>query len=61
LVSQIGKPISEPQAASIQLVVPKANNDYRLHLDTAKAVAEDVLDNLDNITKMILKDELTVF
>ena len=61
LVSQIGKPISEPQAASIQLVVPKANNDYRLHLDTAKAVAEDVLDNLDDITKMILKDELTVF
>ncbi len=61
LVSQIGKPISEPQAASVQLVVPEESKDYAPNLNTAEAITEDALDNLDRITEMILKDEITVF
>lgn len=61
LVSQIGMPISEPQAASVQLVVPKECNDYKAQLSTAEAITEEALDNLDRITEMILKDQINVF
>lgn len=60
LVSQIGKPISKPQAASVQLVVPE-ENDHSSNLDTAEAITEDFLENIDDIRDMILKDEITVF
>ncbi len=60
LVSQIGKPISEPQAASVQLVVPEKKN-YDVHLDTAEAITEDFLDNIGQLTDMVLNDEVTVF
>ncbi len=61
LVSQIGKPISEPQAASVQLVVPEETRNYTTSLDTAEAITEEALDNLDRLTKMILEDKITVF
>ncbi len=61
LVSQIGMPISEPQAASVQLVVPKESKNYSSCLSTAEAITEDALDNLERITELILKDEITVF
>ncbi len=61
LVSQIGKPISEPQAASVQLVVPKENKNYSSNLKTAEVITEEALDNLDRITESVLKDEITVF
>lgn len=60
LVSQIGKPITEPQAASVQLVVAD-DNDHSTHLDTAEAITEDFLEDIDQLQDMILSDEVTVF
>lgn len=60
LVSQIGKPISKPQAASIQLVVPE-ENDYSKELEIAEAIAEKHLENIHDITDMVLNGEVTVF
>ncbi len=60
LVSQIGKPIDEPQMASIQLVVP-AKGDYSKYLNTAEAITEDYLENITDLTEKVLKGELTVF
>lgn len=60
LVSQIGRPISEPQAASVQLVVPD-ENDYSKLLDTAEAITEDFLDEINQLQDMVLKDEVSVF
>ncbi len=60
LVSQIGKPITEPQAASVQLVVME-DDDYSSKLETAEAIAEERLDNIEKLTKKILKDEIEVF
>ncbi|MFW6037953.1 MAG: methionine adenosyltransferase [Candidatus Saliniplasma sp.] len=60
LVSQIGKPISKPQAASIQLVVPE-ENDYSKELEIAEAITEKHLENIHDITDMVLNGEITVF
>ncbi|MFW6141353.1 MAG: methionine adenosyltransferase [Candidatus Saliniplasma sp.] len=60
LVSQIGKPISKPQAASIQLVVPE-ENDYSKELEIAESIAEKHLENIHDITDMVLNGEITVF
>jgi len=60
LVSQIGKPISKPQAASIQLVVPE-ENDYSKELQKAEAIAEEHLENISDITDLVLEGDIQVF
>lgn len=60
LVSQIGKPISEPQVASIQLVVGD-NEDHDVRKDNAEAIAEDHLENIFDLKDRILNDEITLF
>ncbi|MBS3782639.1 MAG: methionine adenosyltransferase [Candidatus Thermoplasmatota archaeon] len=60
LVSQIGNPITEPQVASIQLVVDD-EVDHSVRKDNAEAIAEDHLENIYSLKERILKDEITVF
>lgn len=60
LVSQIGKPITEPQVASIQLVVDE-DEDYEVRKDNAEAIAEDHLENILDLKERILNDEISVF
>ncbi len=60
LVSQIGKPIDEPQMASIQLVVPE-EGDYSKYLSVAEVIADDYLENIGHLTEKVLKGEVKVF
>lgn len=60
LVSQIGKPIKEPQVASIQLVVEDSAN-YSSELDSAESITEEHLENIDELTEMVLNGEISVF
>ncbi|MFO8110424.1 MAG: methionine adenosyltransferase [Thermoplasmata archaeon] len=60
LVSQIGKPIDEPQVASIQLVVPE-KGEHSKYLDTAETIADEYLENISDLTTKVLKGEITVF
>ncbi len=60
LVSQIGKPIAEPQMASIQLVVPE-KGEYSKYIDIAEAITEDYLENISSLTERVMRGELSVF
>jgi len=60
LVSQIGKPITQPQVASIQLVVDE-DEEHDIRKNNAEAIAEDHLDNIFDLKERILNDEITVF
>lgn len=60
LVSQIGKPINDPQVASIQMVVAEGENK-NTKMDNAEAIAEEYLDNIHNLKDRILNDEISVF
>ncbi len=60
LVSQIGQPISQPQVASIQLVVDE-EADQKIRKDNAEAIAEDHLENILDMKERILDDQITVF
>ncbi|MEF8832463.1 MAG: methionine adenosyltransferase [Candidatus Thermoplasmatota archaeon] len=56
LVSQIGKPITDPQVASIQLVVGD-DEDYEVR----KNNAENQLENIFDLRDKVLNGEVTVF
>jgi len=60
LVSQIGKPINDPQVASIQMVVAEGENK-NTKMYSAEAIAEEYLDNIHNLKDRILNDEISVF
>ena len=60
LVSQIGQPITDPQVASIQLVVGE-NENHNVRKDIAKTIAEEHLENIFDLKDRILNDEITVF
>lgn len=63
LLSQIGKPVSQPLNASIQIVLPDAENDP--HLATwkseAESIAYDWLDNVDKVSDMIIEGKVRTF
>ena len=63
LLSQIGKPVSEPLNASVQIVLPHAEEDS--HLKTWKSEAEvitaDWLDNVDKVSDMIIEGKVRTF
>ncbi|HLF07190.1 MAG TPA: methionine adenosyltransferase [Thermoplasmata archaeon] len=60
IVSQIGKPIDEPQVASIQLVLAKGANGKKVQKE-CEAIANDWLENIDKIRQMIVNGEIGVF
>ncbi len=63
LLSQIGKPVSEPLNASIQIVLPDAETDPHLASwkSDAEAIAADWLDNVDKVSDMIIEGKVRTF
>jgi len=63
LLSQIGKFVSEPLNASIDIVCENATGDSNLGKwkSEAESIAEDWLDNVDRITQMIVDGKVKTF
>ena len=60
IVSQIGKPIDQPQVASIQ-IIPAGNMNIEKYKSEFEGIADEWLANIDRVTQMILNDEVDVF
>ncbi len=60
IVSQIGKPIDEPQVASVQVIPAKGVNVSK-YIKEFESIADQWLGNIEKITEMILNDEIDVF
>ncbi len=63
LLSQIGKPVSQPLNASVQIVLPDAESDPHLSAwkSDAEAIAADWLDNVDKVSDMIIEGKVRTF
>lgn len=63
LLSQIGKPVSEPLNASVQIVLPDAETNPNLAKwkSEAEAIATDWLDNVDKVSDMIIEGKVRTF
>ncbi|MCL2145871.1 MAG: methionine adenosyltransferase [Methanomassiliicoccaceae archaeon] len=63
LLSQIGKPVSEPLNASIDIVTVGADSDPRLTKwkSDAEMIAKDWLDNIDKVTELIINGKVRTF
>ncbi|MBE6513872.1 MAG: methionine adenosyltransferase [Thermoplasmata archaeon] len=63
LLSQIGKPVSQPLNASVQIVLPDATSNPKLSKWTgeAEAIAADWLDNVDKVSDMIVEGKVRTF
>jgi S-adenosylmethionine synthetase len=60
ILSQIGKPINQPQTASIQLIMEDGADCARWSRE-AESIADYWLDNIEKVTKKIVNGEITVF
>jgi len=60
ILSQIGKPIDDPQTASIQLIMADGSDCARWYKES-KSITNYWLDNIDEITKKIVNGEIAVF
>ena len=60
ILSQIGKPIDEPKALSIQ-IVPKKGYDVEKMESKARTIAEEWLQDITKITEMIVTGRLARF
>ena len=60
ILSQIGKPVDEPQVASLQ-ILPSAGVKLARVRPGAEAVAQRWFDQIDTIPQRLLTDKLTVF
>lgn len=60
ILSQIGKPIDEPKALSIQ-IVPKSGYDVEKMESRARTIAEEWLQDITKITEMIVNGEISTF
>jgi len=60
LLSQIGKPINEPLAVDIKLVSEKLPLTSNI-VNECKAIANEVLDNITNITLDIIENKVMLF
>jgi len=63
LLSQIGKPVSDPLTASVDIVTQKASSDKRFPQwkSDAEAIAEDWLNNIDKVTELITSGKVRTF
>ncbi len=63
LLSQIGKPVSEPLNASVQIVLPDAEANPKLAQwrSEAEAITADWLDNVDKVSDMITEGKVRTF
>ncbi|AKG90877.1 Archaeal S-adenosylmethionine synthetase [Geoglobus ahangari] len=60
ILSQIGKPIDEPKALSIQ-IVPEKGYDVEKMESRAVTIAEEWLNDITKITDMVINGELSTF
>jgi len=60
ILSQIGKPINEPRALSIQ-ILPKKGYEVEKMERMAVEIAEGWLDRITEITKMVIEDKVQTF
>jgi S-adenosylmethionine synthetase len=60
ILSQIGKPVDQPQVASLQ-ILPANGVKLSQVRPTAEAVAQHWFDNIGTIPQKLLTDKLTVF
>jgi len=60
IVSQIGVRIDEPQTASIQLICADGVNPGKL-ISEAKAIVDERLESINEITDLILQNKISVF
>jgi len=60
ILSQIGKPIDEPKALSIQIVPEKGYDVDKMELK-AKTIAEEWLNDITKITEMVISGEISTF
>ena len=60
LVSQIGKPITEPQIAYLQ-VLPEKDVDFNAVRYEAEAITEQMLDRITELTKEFVEGRVRVF
>ncbi|MFW5914294.1 MAG: methionine adenosyltransferase, partial [Thermoplasmatota archaeon] len=60
LLSRIGQKISDPQTASIQLIMADGV-DVSKWQSEAESIADYWLDNIDKVTRKIVNGEITVF
>ncbi len=60
IVSQIGKPIDQPQVASIQLI-PADNVKIEKYKKEFEGIADNWLANIGKVTEMLLNNEVNVF
>ena len=60
IVSQIGKPVDQPQVASIQ-VIPAEGVSIEKYRNEFEGIADEWLSNINKITEMLLNDEVSVF
>ena len=63
LLSQIGKPVSDPLTASIDIVTADACSDPKLPKwkSEAEAIAENWLNNIDKVTELIISGKVRTF
>jgi S-adenosylmethionine synthetase len=60
LLSQIGRPINDPQTASVQIITAKGANFNKLQ-KRAYDITDDWLENISKVTEKVVKGEVTVF
>ena len=60
ILSQIGKPINNPQTCSVQLI-PAPGANFKKWEKEARSIADNWLENIDTVTKKIVNGEITVF
>ncbi len=60
ILSQIGKPINEPKALSVQ-IIPKSGYDISKLERPARDIAEEMLANVGKITDMVIEGKVRTF
>ena len=61
ILSQIGKPVSEPLNCNVQLVSTEENKKLGKWKQEAEAIANDWLDNVDKVTDLIINGKVRTF
>jgi S-adenosylmethionine synthetase len=63
ILSQIGKPVSQPLNCSVQIVLPDAEKHpkFKTWAKEADAIAYDWLDNVDKVSNMIINGKVKTF
>ncbi len=61
ILSQIGKPVSDPLNCNIQIVSATENNKLGQWKQEAQSIANDWLNNVDKVTDLIINGNVRTF